>query len=450
MNYFSDEDLARALRESRGLPPEPDETRSIQAKKEDDEQLREELASLADNPLGKFGRALYRLMVKRWPKAEESYDWVYAPGELDLIPAHESIDSASNKVKLAHVTLTTVAPVAVLSEPRVASAEAANTNAELESVAKEREHVQYSIHTQADVQLKEVSHHIWLETVRGSYVNVPRSQKAASGSDIVDLNDVDVKLSPSAQQFLSGIEYFGSETLKGTACAVQLSGPLTSLSKLYNRKNTLPLISHGETVKASRRPFIRVDMQAFDKFIECKTYYRNLFIDEAHRTSEAAADIKSALQSIDHALTKYKNKKHMAYTASPRSAWFAAVDYVCNIFRPKPENELSDTHGLHKEGVERVEWKLDRDSSSELALRGSAGHLRDYWFKLHNHQLSLRWQNKEEQTPPQTIFQVGSSEPVAAGEMMVTALENAHVDYDRAVELMGSLKEFVERQTQVH
>ena len=34
--------------------------------------------------------------------------------------------------------------------------------------------------------------------------------------------------------------------------------------------------------------------------------------------------------------------------------------------------------------------------------------------------------------------------------MMVTAFEDAHVEQERAVRLIGSLKDFVERQTRVH
>jgi len=211
----------------------------------------------------------------------------------------------------------------------------------------------------------------------------------------------------------------------------------------------LPFVVNGKPVTSPARPSMRAGTPQFDKIVG-DTHNRRLSIDEAHRALEVAADIKSVLQSIEHALTKYQSKTFMSYTASPRRAWVTAVEYIVNIFKSKSEREFPCTHRLHKGCVERVEWKLDRNSSSELALRGTAGHMRDYWFQLHNHQLSLRWHNKAEQTQPQTIFQVGSSEPVAAGEGMVAGLENAHVDYDRAVEIMGSLKEFVERQTQVH
>lgn len=45
-----------------------------------------DLKSVVENPFGMLGRRLYRAMMKQWPKPEESYDWVYEPGQLELTP----------------------------------------------------------------------------------------------------------------------------------------------------------------------------------------------------------------------------------------------------------------------------------------------------------------------------------------------------------------------------
>lgn len=420
MNYFSDEDLTRALRESRGLSSEPDETRSLQSKREDDEQLKEEMEKLSDYPLGKFGRSLYRLMVKKWPKAEDNYDWVYAPGDLEIIPLHEASDSALSKVKLANPALAPVGAVTVITESMD------------------------TLPTPGTITI--------VKSAGLRPPQIPRSQRVRSDTDREGFM-IDVKPFPSAQARILNLKYIRDTKFVGGARPENLipRNAFINSEGIYRRQDVLPL-NLNTMIKSALpgRPGVKVGMRVFDKFIGSKCFPRYVFIDESHRAHGDVADIKSALKSIEHALTKYQSKGLVVYAASPRSPWNAAVDFVCNIFKSKHETELSGNHQLHSKGVERVEWTLDRDPASALALRGSAGHMRDYWFKLQDHQLWFGWHNKSEHTAPQTIFKVGSSEPVAAGELMVAALESAHVEREKAMELMGSLKDFVERQTQVH
>jgi hypothetical protein len=174
--------------------------------------------------------------------------------------------------------------------------------------------------------------------------------------------------------------------------------------------------------------------------------------------------MRSTLKALELVLRKYKDT--VAFVAKPRSPIQVACDFITGIFKwhdvsanvkpdatsPKP----SSGYGYqYRDGLietvdqESIQWQLIPHYVRGLAVRGSSGTSKDYWFTVHNHQMSLVFQNKEEQSPPVTIFKVANDEPESVGVKMIDSFKDHHME-DKVLKLLGPLRDIVEGQVRVH
>ncbi|MNN51997.1 hypothetical protein D3C81_1666660 [compost metagenome] len=63
--------------------------------------------------------------------------------------------------------------------------------------------------------------------------------------------------------------------------------------------------------------------------------------------------------------------------------------------------------------------------------------------------MSLVCQDKDDQSPPVTIFKFTSDEPETVGSKMIDSFRDHHLE-DKVVKLLGPLRDIVERQVRVH
>lgn len=463
MNPFSDENLTRALREASGSLAEPD-ARPTCSGVEDAHNLKTELESLHNFPLGKIGRKLYRLMIKQWPKPDNNYDWVYEPGALELIPIEKaSVLSAANKLSSSHAAATKVTPLAVASISDLAPA--TSNVAELSIVVDlQNEEVGGFRAGNALPEGKNDDEFVchWQQEspvlkMLGEQLTAPK--KLIPGFNVLTVLDYNYNLKLPDLRDICSLEYLDSKSIEGLSHA--LESPLLEsynftmipFGKKLKWVNGLSSVSKRGGVRITKPSARRFSREVDQIFSSEQFDGRVLFTEEAHHARiTSVAEIELVLRTMNSALTTFQSRMAVGCTASPKNPFHAAVDFVMGIFKLK-ENQSQTIKECHDSGAgefELVEWRLDVDPSSDLALKGSAGHFRDYWFKLQNHQLSLKWQDKAGQRHPETIFLVGDAEPERAGAMMVTAFEDAHVGQERAMRLIGSLKDFVELQARVH
>lgn len=463
MNPFSDESLARALRQATGSLPESDISPTHNGG-EDANQLKAELESLHNIPLGRVGRKLYRLMIKQWPKPDDNYDWVYEPGALQLIPIERaSISSVANKLSSSNAETAKITPLVAATVADLASTN--NGGAELTIVVdpqvREAETFQAN---NAQSEGEEIDEFVCHWQQKSPVFELQDNNLAAPKKTIPKFNAFkalgsNYNLKVPALQAIWSLEYLDSKSIESESRVLESSlmehcrFTIIPFEKKLRWAYSLPSVSERGGICINEPLAGRFSRKVDELFSSEKVDDRVFFVEEAHRARiTGVAEIELVLRTMNSALTTFQSRKSVGYTATPRNPFYAAVDFIMGIFKPK-EDESRAMKKYRDNGsgeFELVEWRFDVDPSSELALRGSAGHLRDYWFKLQNHQLSLKWQDKAEQRHPETIFLVGDAEPERAGMMMVTAFENAHVEQERAVRLIGSLKDFVERQARVH
>lgn len=463
MNPFSDENLARALREATGALAESD-TSPARGGIEDAHQLKTELESLHNIPLGRVGRKLYRLMIKKWPKPDDSYDWVYEPGALELISIEKaSALSVANKLSSPHAAAAKVTPLVISTVSDLASTinGAAESSGVVDPQVGEVESFRAN---NVQCEGEEINGSVWhwqQESpgfkLLGENLAVPKT--LIPEFKVLRAVGSNYNLKVPIQQAIWSLEYLGGEGMKGMSHALEsplverCSFTVIPLEKKFRWNNSVSG-GLGRVGICTNKPSVGLFNREVDKLFSSERLdARVLFAEEAHRASIAGvAEIELVLRTMNFALSTFRSRMAVGYTATPKNPFHAALDFVMGIFKSK-EDESQAIKKYRDNGAgefELVEWRMDVDPSSELALRGSAGHLRDYWFKLQNHQLSLKWQDKTEQCHPETIFLVGDAEPERAGMMMVTAFEDAHVEQERAMRLIGSLKDFVERQARVH
>lgn len=463
MNPFSDENLTRALREATGSSPDPDSSPTCSGV-EEAHHLKTELESLHNFPLGKIGRKLYRLMIKQWPKPDNNYDWVYEPGALELIPIEKaSVLSAANKLSSSHATATKVTPLAVASISDLAPATSnvaelsIGVDSQEEELADFRAGNALSEGKGDDELVRRWQRESPVLIMLGEKLTAPK--KLIPRFDVLTGQDGNYNFKLPDLRDICSLEYLDSKSIEERSHALEL--PLLESYNLtvipFEKKlkwvNGLSGVSMRGGVRINPPSAGRISCVLDQIFSSEQFDGRVLFTEEAHHARiTSVAEIELVLQTMNSALTTFQSRMAVGCTASPKNPFHAAVDFVMGIFKPK-ENQSQTIKGCHDSGAgefESVEWRIDVDPSSDLALKGSAGHFRDYWFKLQNHQLSLKWQDKAGQRHPETIFLVGDAEPERAGAMMVTAFEDAHVGQERAMRLIGSLKDFVERQARVH
>lgn len=463
MNPFSDENLTRALRQATGSLPEPDISPNPGGG-EDANHLKAELESLHNTPLGRVGRRLYRLMIKQWPKPDDSYDWVYEPGALELIPIERaSISSVANKLSSSGAATAKISPLVGATVSDLASTDngAAELTIVIGSQVREAESFQANNAQSKGEEIDEFVCHWQQESAVVELLdnNLAVPEKLIPELNVIKAVGSNYNVKVPARQAVWSLEYLGSKSIECESHALESplmkrsSFTLIPFEKKLRWTNSSSSVSRRGVV-CINEPFAgRFSREVDELFSSEQVDARVLFVEEAHRARiTGVAEMELVLRTMNSALTTFQSRKTVGYTAIPKNPFYAAVDFVMGIFKPK-EDESRTMKKYRDNGIceyELVEWRIDVDPSSEFALRGSAGHLRDYWFKLQNHQLSLKWQDKAEQRHPETIFLVGDAEPERAGMMMVTAFENAHVEQERAVRLIGSLKDFVERQARVH
>lgn len=452
MNPFSDDNLSRVFREAMGLGRESNESRPASETALEADKVRAELEALQSNPLGKVGRKLYRLMMKQWPKAEENYDWVYSPGALELIPLEKfeasSVESAERKVKLVQPVASSILPVEV-SAGKVNALVVQASNSSLEDELRatmidairlnyaRRENITRAI---AELCLKAQQKSLDMQVVS----NVTQGSQQVAGSDIVNFVSATRHSANCAHrvgdfQHQLAIEAFSKMLPQLQRLALGVSTP---------RRGGNFSKSHDEELSDLYSDFMGYRPPTVDQVAD----EAMIILDEAHRISAVRlAEMKTILEVLNQAMESYKPTP-LSYAASPRNPFKVAYECILGIFSSKKE-EVKNTDGKERAVIcvkgwdaDVVDWKFDVDPSSDIALKGSVGHLQDYWLKLTDHRLSLKWQNKADHGQPETIFNVDNAQPTLAASVMVAAFQNAHMEHEKAKRLIGSVREFVERQ----
>ncbi|GLO55141.1 hypothetical protein PPUJ20066_11770 [Pseudomonas putida] len=453
MNPFSDDNLSRVFREAMGLGRESNESRPASETALEADKVRAELEALQSNPLGKVGRKLYRLMMKQWPKAEENYDWVYSPGALELIPLEKfeasSVESTERKVKLVQPVASSILPVEVSAgKVNALVSQASNSSLEDELRAQMFDAIQIDYARREDVMraIAALSLDLQQEPLRIQILsNAPQeSEQKVAGSDIVNLVSATRRTSVCTHSELTFEHQLGVEAF---------SKMLPQLEALALGEPNLPrgvnvCKNDSDDLSNLYSDFMGYRPPAVDQVAD----EAMLILDEAHRVSAVRlAEMKTILEVLNQAMESYKPTP-LSYAASPRNPFKVAYECILGIFSSKKE-EVKNTDGKERAVIcvkgwdaDVVDWKFDVDPSSDIALKGSVGHLQDYWLKLTDHRLSLKWQNKADHGQPETIFNVDNAQPTLAASVMVAAFQNAHMEHEKAKRLIGSVREFVERQ----
>ncbi|WP_339535240.1 hypothetical protein [Pseudomonas hunanensis] len=433
MNRFSDESLTREFNEAIGPSDSTPEGEPGSRAGNDSlahERFKTELETLQDNPFGLIGRRLYRRLMKRWPKPDENYDWVYAPSELEstAVDASEvppSVTGVNNESKLK-APLKQVPVLRVLHDQ--GAAESSHRGAEQNCFVLDLGVVIEPLETNSPKK------HPAVELVNAVGVDKADSKASHSKGKQAEYWSLQHRFNPVAYKCPKGQTYSGA----GIAAPRAGSGGLwktrgTPEGKNISREQQIDFLKRSTlsrciTKLPSGRPFIMVN--------------------ECHRT-----EISLTLEALDYVVRALTDVQSVAYVGKPRTPFNTAREYLFRIFKGAEEGFNAIARNAHYRGGAAepvsVEWRLDPEAGSRLAVKGSAGGVRDYWFKMHNHQLSLMCQDVAEKRPPHTIFQVLNDEPASAGGKMLDALKRQHME-DQAPKLIGTLKDFVALQSRAH